>query len=51
MRSAGASKGGRGPGPPIEKLPPPGRLRGKAYYLYACPVGTVVFNANNHEAN
>ena len=50
--SAGASEGWVWGLPPTEKLPP-GWLHGQTYYvsLYAYPLGTVVFDANNHEAN
>ena len=51
--SAGASGGGTGDWPPIEKLPPLGDCLGRPITCpsYAYPVGTVVFDAKNHEAN
>ena len=49
LRAAPASAGL----PPIEKLPPLGDCMGRPITCssYVYPVGTVVFDANNHEAN
>ena len=44
--------GPRGLGPPVEKLAALGKCMGRPVSCpsYAYPVGTVVFDANNHEA-